>query len=268
MRSEPSLGIVVPAYDPDVDRLSGYVRRLDRRFDPATLRVELDDPAPGVADACSRLPATVAVSPRRRGKGAAVTAGFEALGTDLLLFVDADGSTGVDSVAQVLEPLYDGRADLTTGSRRHPDSTVGSHQTLFRRRLGDAFAWSARRLLETELYDFQCGAKALTAEAWTTLRPHLYEPGFAWDVELLGMAGALGLRVHEVPIRWEDAPGSTVDPLSTAVELARALFAVRHRTKRVGDSRLHAAIGDRRDETALVERGDGSTGRDDRERGR
>jgi glycosyltransferase involved in cell wall biosynthesis len=251
---EPSLGVVVPAYRPDVGRLRTYVRGLDRALSPAEIRVELDAPTEGTVDALSGLPATVAVSAARRGKGAAVTAGFEALGTDLRLFVDADGSTPVESVERVLEPLYAGSADVSAGSRRHPESVVRSHQTFLRRRLGDGFAWCARRLLDAKLYDYQCGAKALTAEAWTTLRAHLYEPGFAWDVELLAMAGALDLRVAEVPIEWEDAPGSTVDPLDTALDLGRALFVVRHRAKRIQNSRVHGVIAAARDETALVDR--------------
>ncbi len=252
-----ALGVVVPAFRPDVDRLSGYVESLHKRLDPVRCRVELDSPRPGVAEALPG-PTEVATCPYRRGKGAAITAGFEALASDPevdhLLFVDADGSTAAEWAARVLQPVRDGEVDVAAGSRRHPDARVLSHQTFARRRLGDAFAWGARRLLDAKLYDYQCGAKAVSVEAWGQVRPHLYEPGFAWDVELLGVAGALGLRIEEVPIEWEDAPGSTVDPLSTSLDLARALFLVRHRAKRLGDSRLHGAIAATREETALVDR--------------
>lgn len=256
-----TLGVVVPAFRPDVDRLSAYVDALHQRLAPAAIRIELDDPSDAVVDALDALspPVEVSVSPYRRGKGAAITAGFEALSPDVeyLLFVDADGSTPAEQAARVVQPLYDGTADLAAGSRRHPDATVLSHQTFARRRLGDAFAWAARRLLDAKLYDYQCGAKAITTTAWERVRPHLYEPGFAWDVELLGVAGVLGVRVVEVPIEWEDAPNSTVDPVGTSIDLARALFLVRHRAKRLGDSRFHGAIEAARNgsETALVDRG-------------
>lgn len=254
----PSLGIVVPAFRPDVDLLVGYVHELADRLEPTTIRIELDDPRSTVERRLRTVdlpePVTLSVVHRRRGKGAAVTAGFEALDTDVLLFVDADGSTPVHSAARILEPLYEGRADVAVGSRRHPDSRVTSHQTFARRRLGDGFAWLARRLLEAELYDYQCGAKAVTAEWWERVRAHLYESGFAWDLELVAMAAAIGARVIEVPIEWEDKPGSTVSPVGTALSLARALVVVRHRAKRLGSSRLHDAIAEHRDETALVDR--------------
>jgi glycosyltransferase involved in cell wall biosynthesis len=251
-----SLGVVVPAFRPDVDRLETYLESIDATLAPDALRVELDAPTPDTEAALRRLDLaslSVHTAPERRGKGAAVTAGFEALDTDRLAFSDADGSTPASELGRVVDALAD--ADLAVGSRRHPDATVVGHQTLGRRFLGDGFAWLARRLLAADLHDYQCGAKAITADAWSVVRGHLYEPGFAWDVELVAMAAALDCRVVEAPIEWEDQPGSTVDPVSTAMDLGVALITARHRAKRIGDSRLHDAIADRRaEETALVDR--------------
>lgn len=217
-----SVGIVVPAYDPDVDRLTAYVEAL-RSLDPATIRIELDAASDAVRDALAGIDATVNAVPERRGKGAAVTAGFEALETDVYAFVDADGSTPVESVHEVLAPVVDGEADLAAGSRRHPDSVVEHSQSHVREALGDAFAWLARQTLSVALYDYQCGAKAITAEAWARVRTEIYDPGFAWDVDLVAAAGRNGLRVREVPIRWIDRPRSTVSPAGDGADLIRAL---------------------------------------------
>ena len=157
------LGVVVPAFRPDVDWLESYLRDLEAELDPAALRVELDDPAAATLEALSALemPALeVDAVPYRRGKGAAITAGFEALSTDRLAFADADGSTPAAEVRRVVDALEE--ADVAVGSRRHPDAEVIGHQTFARRFLGDGFAWLARRLLATNLHDYQCGAKALT----------------------------------------------------------------------------------------------------------
>jgi hypothetical protein len=257
-----SLGVVVPAFRPDVERLEAYLGAVDATLAPDALRVELDAPTADTEAALRRLDLaslSVHTVPDRRGKGAAVTAGFEALDTDRLTFADADGSTPPSELGRVVDALE--AADLAVGSRRHPDATVVGQQTWGRRFLGDSFAWLARRLLAADLYDYQCGAKAITADAWSIVRGHLYEPGFAWDVELVAMTAALDRRVLEVPIEWEDQPGSTVDPLSTALDLGVALCTARHRAKRLGDSRLHDAIADRRsEETALVDRTPDSRG--------
>ncbi len=249
-----TVGVVVPAYRPDLARLESYVESLHRTLGPAAIRIEVDDADASVREALAALPATVNAVPYRRGKGAAITDGFEALETDVLAFTDADGSTPAGQLAAVIDPVRHGQVDLAAGSRRHPDAVVEGHQTFARRFLGDVFVWLARRLLAVPLYDYQCGAKAVSADAWGALREHLYEPGFAWDVELIAMAGALELSVREVPIEWHDEPGSTVSPIRDSWRFARALLRSRHRAKQLRDDRLHTAIAARREEpTALVE---------------
>jgi len=230
----PTVGVVVPAYRPDSDVLTGYLDRLAERLEPATLRVELDAPTDATRERLAATPATVAVSEDRRGKGRAITDGFDSLGTDVLAFADADGSTPAPELRRVVGAVTDGSADLTVGSRRHPDATVETDQSPGRSAMGDGFAWLARRLLDVSLYDYQCGAKALTAGTWQQIRKSLTEDGFAWDIELVALAGAADLQVTEVPITWQDHPESTVPPVRTAVELGGALVCTAYRTRRVG----------------------------------
>jgi glycosyltransferase involved in cell wall biosynthesis len=250
-----TLGLVIPAYQPDVEQLSEYVDGLLAECSPAEIRIELDSPDEAVRSALADLPVTVSSVPYRRGKGAAITAGFEALETDILGFVDADGATPATEFRHVVAAVQDGESDLAVASRRHPQARVATHQTFARRFLGDSFAWLGRRLLPVDLYDYQCGAKVLTAETWAAIRDHLYEPGFAWDIELISMTSAVGRRVEEVPVEWYDKPGSTVSPVRDSARLARTLVVVRHRAKQLRDSRLHSVIADRRDTPeALIER--------------
>ncbi|SEO41255.1 Glycosyl transferase family 2 [Halogranum amylolyticum] len=250
-----TVGVVIPAYRPDVALLGKYVRALTDRLSPDVVRIELDAATADVVEALADLPAEVNAVRYRRGKGTAITAGFEALDTDVLAFADADGSTPADSIADVLAPVLDGEADLSVGSRRHPDATVASHQTFARRYLGDGFAWLARQLLDAKLYDYQCGAKATTRETWRAVRHHLYEPGFAWDIELVAVAAALGARITEVPVVWEDQPGSTVSPVRTTLRLGRGLLIARHRAKLLADDDLHTLLESRRNgPQSLVDR--------------
>ncbi len=230
-----AVGVVVPAYRPDPDRLRGFVESVAETVDPEAIRVELDDPGPGVVGALSGIPAAVNAVSDRRGKGRAISEGFDALGTDVLAFADADGATPAASIADVIAPVRDRGVSLSVGTRRHPESVVVSHQTVVRRRLGDGFAWLARRLLDPQLTDYQCGAKAIGAEAWSEVRGALRIPGFAWDVELVAVVHAAGGEIEEVPVVWEDAPGSTV-AAGDSLSVVSGLFAVRNRIER--DERL------------------------------
>ncbi|MFB6153378.1 MAG: glycosyltransferase [Halodesulfurarchaeum sp.] len=250
-----SVGLVVPAFRPDVEVLSTYIDNLASDVGPDVIRVEIDDPDEATLERLSETRAEIHTAERRRGKGAAVTFGFEQMDTDVLAFADADASTPASSIADVIEPVTAGEADLGIGSRRHPAADIRSHQSVLRQRLGDGFAWLARRVLDVQLYDYQCGAKAISSEAWNTLRNHLYEPGFAWDIELLAMAGALDCRIVEVPVTWNDHPESTVDPMQAVPELLGALVSARHRAKRLQGNPLHETIASHRaDRVPLIGR--------------
>jgi hypothetical protein len=235
-----SVGIVIPAYHADPELLNTYATSLHETID-GTVHVEFDEPTEEALDTLSE-PDSINIYPGRRGKGKAITEGFESIGTDILAFADADAATPAASIAEIVESVKDRSTDLAIGSRRHPEANIEAHQTHIRRRMGDIFAWTARHFLPTTAYDYQCGAKALTSDAWHQLRPHLYEPGFAWDLELIAMAGAKELHIKEIPITWRDDQGSTVDPFSTAVNMASALIAIRHRVKTMDGNPVHTTL--------------------------
>lgn len=239
----PSIGVVVPAYRPTVAVLLNHIEEIQSAIDPAEILVALDDPRPGVPDVVRETGASVDVASSRRGKGRAIAAGFDALETEWLAFSDADGSTPAGSLDAVIDELGD--ADIAIGSRRHPDAAVEVHQSRLRRRLGDVFAAVARRVLQVDIYDFQCGAKAITAEAWAGVREKMRETGFGWDLELVAIGDALGYRIVEVPVRWRDQPDSSVPPIRTALELARVLGVTRVRAARLRAAEEHGAAADR-----------------------
>lgn len=226
-----TIGVVVPAYRPTVSVLTSHIEALRSTVEPDEICVMLDDPRDGVASTVRDTGVRVDVSERRRGKGQAIAVGFDALSTDRLAFSDADASTPPESLFDVIAGLD--HADIAMGSRRHPEAAVEVHQSPVRRRLGDVFAHIARRVLAVDAYDFQCGAKALTASTWNGVRNHLRETGFGWDLELVAVADALGYRIAEVPVRWRDRPNSSVPPLRTAFDLGRVLVSTRVRTAKL-----------------------------------
>ena len=238
-----SLGIVIPSYRPDIGLLSAYIDSLSDRLAPSEILVELDAPqSDETVTTLRQKPVILHVSSDRRGKGAAITHGFDSLDTDIRMFLDADGSTMARSAADIYESVRDGEAEICVGSRRQPSAEIVNHQTVTRRYMGDLFAWAARQMLPIALQDYQCGAKAVTSQAWHDIRTHLYESGFAWDLELVAIADAMGYEVAETPVQWEDQPGSTVELPDAVVEFSRALLAVRHRSLAIEGDRIHRSL--------------------------
>lgn len=237
-----SVGVIVPSYKPDVSQLSRYVFAIQEQIEPEQIIVEIDGASKDTISRLSDLPAEISQHTSRRGKGAAITVGFEKLDTDVLAFADADGSTPADELGRIIESVRTGSSDITIGSRRLPDSDVRSNQTIARRYLGDVFARLARSLLNAGFSDFQCGAKAISKDGWVQLRDELYEPGFAWDLELIAIAEKNNLLIEEIPIQWHDKPRSTVDPVRTSIDMLRALILIRHRIGLSQNNLFHQKI--------------------------
>lgn len=242
------IGVTIPAYQPDGAVLREYVDAIEATVDPAVIRIEFDVPTDDtlVETLSARAGVDVATTPRRRGKGAAVTAGFEALQErseiDRLAFVDADGSTPAGELGAILDRLGDPQVDVCIGSRRHDAATVETHQTTVRRHLGDTFVTLANTVLPVALTDYQCGAKALTVEAWQAIRPHLHRGGFDWDLEVLAVAAAHGHRIVEQPITWADHPASTVRPVHDGTTMLVGLLVARHRYGVCRGSTIHRTL--------------------------
>ena len=231
-----SIGVVIPAYNPNLKKLERYVKELDEVLCPDTILIEIDNPSQSELNEMKGIPATVGVSEVRRGKGAAITQGFNKLKSDILVFVDADGSAPEKSVKKVCDSVKQPHVDLAVGSRRHPNSNVKFHQSGIRKFLGDGFSFLSQVVLEIKLYDYQCGVKAIDKKIWNGVQKDIERDGFSWDIELISIVSMRGHNIEEVPIEWEDQPGSTVEIVPTILELFKALFTVRRKIKKMREA--------------------------------
>ncbi|WP_460504054.1 glycosyltransferase family protein, partial [Hymenobacter agri] len=61
-----------------------------------------------------------------------------------------------------------------------------------------------QRVLQPGTLDTQCGFKAFTAAAAERIFGACTVDGWSFDLEVLARARALGFRIGEVPVRWEN----------------------------------------------------------------
>lgn len=217
--SNNSVGIVLPAYKVDPEKLNEYIDRLQNVLSPDEIIIEYDQPE-NTRDISSNV--NLQTFDRRRGKGAAIIHGFNELESDILLFADSDGSVPVENLKDLVKAI-EGGADLAVGSRRHPNAESGYHQTYVRKILGDLLAKIAGTLLEPDLYDYQCGAKAIKKNKWNDIEDNLTKNGFGFDLELIFEAGKNNLKIKEIPVEWIDKPGSTVSIVSDSFKIGKVL---------------------------------------------
>lgn len=242
MSSNTSVGLVIPAYNPDVQTFEQYITEMKSSVNQEKIRIEIDMPFENIESHLSEKVDYVNSVHRWRDKSAAITHRFDSLDTDIIAFADSDGSVLTSSVENIINKIISTDVGVNIGLRRHPASEIISHQTIFGRLLDDGFAFVARHMLPTRCYNYQCGAKAVSADAWDMIRKHCYEPGFAWDLEFVFITGSLGYKITKVPIKWEDLPKLRVSRLTATIELATALVDVRRRTDALNLNPRHSEI--------------------------
>ena len=155
-----------------------------------------------------------------QGKAEAVRGGLlEALdgGADFVGYWDADLATPLTAIPKFLEVFGERPAvNVVLGSRvKLLGRSIERHA--WRHYLGRVFATLVSEMLRLPVYDTQCGAKLLRADAG--LRGALAAPFLSrwlFDVELLGRIargaeGGLERVAVEIPLRaWHDVRGSTL----------------------------------------------------------
>ena len=162
-----------------------------------------------------------------RGKGAAVRSGLLAATKPIGLFFDADLSTPLSEIPKVIEPIARGVVDVAFGSRAVDRKLIGVHQPWRREQAGRVFNFIVRIATGMPFWDTQCGFKAFRLDVCRPILEKAHTIGFAFDVELLFMAYRAGLRLREVPVRWNHAEGSKVRVIHDSFAMLREVIALR-----------------------------------------
>ena len=166
----------------------------------------------------------------QRGKGHAVRAGMLRAAGGIVLFMDADLSTPLAEIGKFLDHFAAHPAvDVLIGNRRHRASHIGRAQGQVRRNLGRVFNSLVTRagLLPGGWADTQCGFKAFRHPAAQEIFSRQRLDGFSFDVEVLVLADALGLRVVDLPVAWFDEAATRVRLWRDGVTMLRDLQRVR-----------------------------------------
>ena len=225
--------MIIPAFNEEarlsqsLPKVLDYCRRRFQRFEILVVDDGSGDGTARLVTDFARTAAEVALHqlPQNSGKGAAVRAGMLAAAGDYVLFSDADLSTPIEEMDNMLRHLQAG-ADVVIASRDLPESQIEQHQSFLRETMGKGFNLIVRRLSGLPYHDTQCGFKCYRRAAAREIFRRAHIHGYAFDVESLIIARQRGFRVVEMPVRWINSPISKVNilrhPWPMLVEVIRS----------------------------------------------
>jgi len=144
---------------------------------------------------------------RQAGKGIAVRAGLLATQAPFVGYCDADMATDLSALDAALGLLAAGHG-VVVGSRALKGSVVGNRHSAARR-MGPAVFRTLARGIVPGVTDTQCGFKFFSGPLVRAAALPLRTAGFAFDIELIANCLRLGATLTEIPVRWQDMPGSS-----------------------------------------------------------
>jgi dolichyl-phosphate beta-glucosyltransferase len=227
------LSIVIPAFN-EAERISDSLTRIFKYLDSAGISAEVLVVDDGSRDETAERVAEFKEGDRLRfirldanqGKGAAVRAGVMEASGDYILMSDADLSTPIQELEKLL-PHVKGEYDIAVGSRQIEGAELVKRQGIFRQAAGLVFGALTRLIVNTGVIDTQCGFKCFRADAAKTIFAKTIIKGYCFDIEVLAKARLWKMKVIEVPVRWEDKPGSKVNMLKDLPEVIREVWTIR-----------------------------------------
>lgn len=246
LTSPPDIEIIVPAYNeerrigPTLLALVAQLQSMllvgtvgvvdngssDRTADVVDSVIELVGPDRVTLTACAR-----------KGKGNAVARGILASRARWIGFCDADLATPASALDDAVAYLREGWP-VVIGSRRAEGAELRVEQPVVRRAGTKAFQLVTRQFAG-DVLDTQCGFKFFQRDAAQQIFADTSIGGFAFDLEVLARANALGFAVKEFPVQWSDRPGSTLRPIRDGLDAAMDIWELR-RTMRAAAARTHA----------------------------
>lgn len=232
----PPFSAVIPAYN-EANRIGDTLRQTVSYLETLTPQSELividDGSTDSTGEVARQALASAKVETRllqnfpNRGKGAAVRCGLLSATRPIGLFFDADLSTPLGETPKIIEPIANGDVDVAFGSRALDRSLIGVRQSWRREQSGRVFNLIVRLATGLPFWDTQCGFKAFRLDVCRPVIERAQIAGFAFDVELLYLAYRAGLRLREVPVRWNHSEGSKIELVRDSLRMLGEVVALR-----------------------------------------
>ncbi|MBY0226921.1 MAG: glycosyltransferase family 2 protein [Hyphomicrobium sp.] len=195
MRLGRRIGVITPALNEE-DAIARVIADIPAWVDHIVVvdNGSVDDTADNAAEAG----ATVLME-HERGYGAACLRGMKHLDdVDILVFVDGDYSDDPSQMAELVDPILSGHADLVIGSRVLGNPEKGA--LLPQQIAGNWLACYLMRRLFNARYTDLGPFRAIRASSLSKL--DMQDRNFGWTVEMQVKAVLRGLSVTEVPVSY------------------------------------------------------------------
>jgi len=240
MQCDLELSIVLPAYN-EASRIEQCIKEVKRAVTALTSSYEIvviedgsTDGTTSIIDSLLKTDSNLSFhhSQQRLGKGKAIRKGLGFAKGDVVVFMDVDLATSLESLPTIVKSTRENHG-LVIGSRHVRGSKVCRSFT----RTASSLTYNllVRLIFHDGVYDHQCGFKAMSREVATFLRDNVKSDGFFFDTEMVLLCKSRRIPVTEVAVSWieikkKDSHGIRIfrDSIKLGFDLLRFRLATNH----------------------------------------
>jgi glycosyltransferase involved in cell wall biosynthesis len=198
------VSVIIPALN-EAENIAAVVRELP--WDLIRQCIVVDNGSTDATAAEAAAAGARVVHQPQPGYGRACAAGAAAAdnGSDILVFMDGDGSDVPGEMGLLLDPILAGESDFVIGSRMRGKREPGS--MLISQIFAGWLAGLLLRMLYRVRYTDMGPFRAITRDALSRL--HMREETYGWNLEMQMRAAQRGLRIREIPVSYRNRAGGT-----------------------------------------------------------
>ena len=234
------LSVVVPAYNEEenikkgvLKELRNYLQKQDYSWEVLLVDDKSTDNTLSLLKKFAKShQAFKVIAESHRGKGGTVIVGILQSKGEIVLFTDADQATPITELEKFWDKFNNGY-DIVIGSRSGRRGAP-----MIRKLMAYGFTLLRFLILRLPYKDTQCGFKAFKKDSAKEIfkRLEVYKDKTAaegahvtagFDLEVLYIARKLGLKVAEVPVKWQHKETERINAVKDSFEGLKDLAMIR-----------------------------------------
>ncbi|MCA9374823.1 glycosyltransferase [Candidatus Dojkabacteria bacterium] len=239
--NKPTVDILIPTYNESeqiIESINTLLRFCEKKLQNYDYKIIVGDNASTddtynlVRESFANNSLVSAEHIEEKGRGRAIMKIWGDSKADICAYMDADLSTDLKHLPQLLDSISVDKNDIAIGSRHLNDSDV--KRGFKRRFVGYVHVVLMKVILGVSFSDTYCGFKAASRSAIDTVFPSIYPNNWPvngnawfWDTEFLVLAQRKGLKISEIPVKWIDDPTTTAKLLRDAIESLSGMWRLR-----------------------------------------
>lgn len=165
-------------------------------------------------------------NPKKQGRGKALKKAFKISKGRIFIYMDVDLATELSYLKQLINAIKKEKYDISIGSRLLKNSKV-INRNIIREISSRSYNFLVKFFLKSKINDHQCGFKAYNKKTCKKLFNSIIDNKWFFDTESLVRAQKLGLKIKEIPVKWQDnkyGNNSTVSLFKDIKEMGSSIF--------------------------------------------